>query len=288
MITRIKVVDAALILYCLERTNKNKHKLFWIIVIGAIALNLYRGWTLHLFMFISIELLIIYKAGIKLNKVIYLCIASLIILIFVYPKIYDLKQHQRGIANSKTSIADGLVHITGRFSHFSQTAMIFEKKPEVIRIMQNELGRFHYFKDALSVFLPVKCIPDYDDKRTLHSYMAAGFNEKFDFDNLNSSFITGIAGKLIAIELSFKSDAIVYILFVLFLIFVNIIICKKIHPDCIYFAFIHIIYYTLSGNITEIVNPGLQVVIWGIGIYILNFISKKYLQKKHKQLNIKF
>ncbi len=276
-VTRIKIVDAVLILYCIERTNKNKNYLFWILVIGAIVLNIYRGWSGHIFVFLILEVMIFFKSKINLKKTILITLASILFILFIYPKVFDVKNYIRsgGDMSFITTTYDGLIHISGRFSHFSQIAQIVEKKPDVTRIVENEIGKFHYFKDALSVFIPGKIISNYDEKKSLHSYMLALFDENFDYNKLGGASTTGIVGKFIALSYFSIIDATFYLLFVLFLLFATVFIFSKFHPYLKYYCFIIIIFYTLSGVIQEIVYPGFQIVFWGSGIILTNYIYNK-------------
>ncbi len=278
LVTRIKIVDAVLILYCIDRTNKNKNHLFWILVIGAIVLNIYRGWSGHIFVFLILEVMIFFKSKIDLKKTIFITLASILFILFIYPKVFDIKNYIRGGGDLsfKTSTYDGLIHITGRFSHFSQIAKIVENKPAVIRLVGNKLGRYHYFKDALSVFIPGKFITNYDEKKSLHSYMLALFDENFDYNKLGGASTTGILGKFIALSYFSIIDATFYLLFVLFLLFATVLICNKFHPYLTYYCFIIIIFYTLSGVIPEIIYPVVQIIFWGSGIMITNYIYKKF------------
>jgi len=274
LITRIKVTDAVFILYCLERTNKKKNRLFWILVAGVIILNLYRGWTIHLFIFASLELLIYFNSKVKLSKIIPIFIIGSIMIFFIYPKIYDLKIEQRGGSEIRTSAIDGLVHLSGRFSHFSQTAQIFEKKDAVKKIMKSEIGEFHYLKDTLSVLLPAKYIKNYDDNKTLHSYIAVGFNDKFDFTAFHSRSITGIAGKMIATGLNSITDSFIFLFYITLVISFFIFVCQIINIKLQYYSFLNIILFTLSGHIHEILYPMILIIFWSIYIIILNYIGK--------------
>ncbi len=287
LITRLKIVDAIIILYCMERTNKNKPKIFWLLVFGAILLNIYRGWTSHIYFFIAIEVLIFFNSQIKVKYIFVLFFLAFSFIFLLYPKIYETKIYIRTKNHYQVSSSQAINHLSGRFSHFSNVAKIMENKERIKVLYYTEDWQNFFLKETLATIIPDKYIRGYNENKSIHTYMVFNFdivNFRMDTSPKKIKFITGIIGRLIAISYTSICESIIYILFVLIIISLNIIICKKLNPFLTYYSFLNILYYTLSGYTWEIISPLIQVVFWGSIILLINFLSKKIHPQNIKQV----